>query len=365
MARDAIRGYLCQLSPTRLLRFQTQSMPGECPVIVLTDSTDLARQAETDAEEVPIYRALTGDCAESATLIYLANTDAISQVIPGLEGSIVLGSERNRTDVVFDPLSPTALIHGPKKYGFIKSLTLGLRSYSAFRDGGHGLHSALLTHLGGGVLLAGPHHAGKSTLSCMYALTVEGATLLSDDWVICNRDCGSVVATALERRAYLDPAVVERVLEAVPVRKVVDRQLMKQLETFCQESGLAKSVDRMGVDRRLYFDPSREVSHPVPVKRLFALLSGADVQRDLKTAGAMASFLMDASYHIPFHAMLPSVAAAIGAQFDVRSLSVQQQLLSTHEFWESVCGELCDKAIVVDTSTTDLWSQCLLLQELI
>ena len=364
-----INNYLDKLHP-KIYEYRINYVPHNLTISVQTDHETFLRNLEDHFVSNGSLFVIEDKNNEIShvKLIYLVNTPAIMHRSINVSMH-TLSSSYAQTDVAFDPSKHIALMHGPAKFGFVKSLISGLVSYYLMAKGLHGLHSSLISHGNQGILFAGVHGAGKSSMAFIYALTEPNTTLLSDDWVVCGSHNGHLLTMPLEMNAYLNPEVVKRILDAVPSSETVNKKLRSQLELFIEQANLPETKQVMGADQRMYlFDSSREIMHtPVQVNRLVAFES---IKSEHYTSRPFIDLLIDCSYHIPFHSSmsretlltLECLNSIDGQTKDLFKLARSRQM-DEQKFWLEIIG--ADSGIVFDTSDEDLWNQYLRLRKLL
>lgn len=370
---DAIHAYLKALDPS-LQEFEVMYSPSGIVIAVLTDHDGIACGFDSHfgissaCFSVSRQKSLNADMM----LIYLANSPPVLcpfLMVPEHR----LASNYNETDVVFDPLTYTALMHGPAKFGFVKSLVLGLVSYYLSAESVYGIHSGFVVRGSQGILFAGPHGAGKSSFALIFALTEPDATMLSDDWALCQRKRGETYGTPLEINAYLDPAVAERVLNAVPKSEVVNNGLQALLEDFVKNASRPQAEHSLRLDRRMDLRVAKKdnAHSSFKIENLVAIGVGLpDEKESLASIKAFVDLLIYSSYHIPFHSSASEASLrALGSRdqqdkdtrqgFDL----VHSRLINERAFWTEVTKT--STILVFDTGDTDLWRRYSQLREML
>ena len=307
----------------------------------------------------------------SIRLIYYANKSAVNFIKLNATNRI-MKIDYSKTDVLIDLKNNTALFHGPQKFGFVKGLLLGLLSVYQNRHNMYGLHSALIKKNDTGILFAGAHDAGKSSMSIITALTEESTEILSDDWVMCKDNKQMLFAKPIELNAYLNPKTVSRIISAVPSKRVVNKQLADSLERFvlfCE----SKLNNELGEDQRMCLGPNcmcQDENRYVNIKHIIALIPGNNVNCNPTNLSELVDIFTDFSFHIPFHSRASRVTLE-ELKKDVMVNSIDKDLIETvylilkreKDFW--INNDIFKSLIVFNTSDDNLWEQFCLLKELI
>lgn len=163
------------------------------------------------------------------TLYFLSETLPVRHEMISIEGCI-LSKEKERTDVLFDPIFNVALIHAPSKFGFINSMILGLMSFFMIKEKKYGLHSGLTISGDKGYIFCGAHGMGKTTLTLTHLLLNKKTNMLSDDWVFYSKNNQNNIVTAqsTDQKIFVSIDTVKNILEAVPIEHINNKRLYKK-----------------------------------------------------------------------------------------------------------------------------------------
>lgn len=122
---------------------------------------------------------------------------------------IVTNEENEEQQVLYDPLSKTALLINIDYYGWVKSLALSVAS-DVLEDN-HGInsvHGACVDVDGKGVCLIAPSGTGKTTHT-YGLLRIKGVRVVSDDWFFVRLMGEQAVAFASEKNFYIQADIAD------------------------------------------------------------------------------------------------------------------------------------------------------------
>ena len=220
------------------------------------------------------------DCTSSDCTAYFLTGDRGERLVRDLL------CERVSALGLFDPESNTALIAGPGSRGFIRSCVLGLAARAQLGRGYFPAHACLFDLGCGGVLAAGGHRAGKTTLLIESLIRVDGhGTVATDDWALCRLESDGPVGYAVDPVLAIDRDAAG-LLNKHHVTAEVDRR--RRLGRSCAYLGAsqiwpsARDSTNLSIRTILLLDPSDDVP----------LISVADPQ-------FATEFLVQSAYHMP------------------------------------------------------------------
>lgn len=241
-----------------------------------------------------------------------------------------LSSSKKRTDIIFSPISTTALMHGPQKIGFIKSLFLGLASFRSVDNNFFGMHSGVVKIDGNnGIAFVGPHGAGKTTYTTLFSIELLNAKLVTDDWGMFSLDKKNLLdCLGAEKHIQVEYEQFQKVLRQSKVSgSVLNKKLKK-----AQESNQA--LQRFDLKSQDFLD-SEKLADRTIINKIFCLSSNKGAAK-LKNMPKefFVKFAMKSSYHIPFHSNYENILR-IKTTNPLQKL-IQINLQKEIKFWDNV-----------------------------
>lgn len=309
-----------------------------------------------------LLKAISEVGTSSINLIYLTNSLSESNSLIRTPNQQLMNTYE-RTDVAYCPRTNTALIRGPEKFGFVKSLILGLLSFWTAQNSIYGAHCGLVNVKSGGIAFIGRHGSGKSTLSLITTLCSKKAQFVTDDWALWHIDDSQgcrISCECADSSLFVDADTVEAVIKSIPKYHAPDigDGLIKKLHEITKTE---KTIERIDISLSTYL-PSEMLGSTSYINHLFLLTRTSDIGNNpiMSSEDAFIDFIIDTSYYIPFHSY--SSRHNLSRNVERGNISeelemVESRLLSERLFWKQVYPLL--QVHILDTNKQGIWQNYL------